>query len=351
MALRYFKEKCPLLHVIGAGSLLEFTLQKTENFSFPVGRVQFIYVRPLSFKEYLIANNTLHYPHLLENTTLSNPLPRVAHDQLINYVRQYALIGGMPATIAVFLRTQSFLKAQEMHAILLQTYQNDFHKYATESRTKYLEILFQRIPNLIGQQFKYSKIDAEINPRDLKPALDSLEKAGILHCIHATSGAGIPLKFHQNERKFKTLFLDVGLIQQVNQINAEKIWTDDLTQINAGMMAEQMVGQELIAYGEPYEERQLFFWEREQKDSDAEVDYLITVDSLIIPIEVKAGKQGKLRSLKLFIKEKNSPLGIRISQQPLSYEDNILSIPFYLIDQIPRLVRLLLSQQQSPRRE
>ena len=161
--------------------------------------------------------------------------------------------------------------------------------------------------------------------------------------VHATSAAGIPLKFHQNDKKFKLLFLDIGLIQQTNQIEPEKIWTEDLTQINAGMMAEQFVGQELLSYGEFYEEKQLFFWEREQQGSEAEVDYVIAVGSQIIPIEVKAGKLGKLRSLQLFMKEKKSPFGIRISQAPLSYQNKILSVPFYMIEQIPRLIKKILN--------
>jgi predicted AAA+ superfamily ATPase len=338
MSLRYFKEKWPLLHVIGAGSLLEFTLED-QDFSFPVGRVQFIYVRPLSFKEFLLANNTVHLPGLLEKTSLKNPIEDVVHDHLIKYVKQYYLVGGMPAAISVFLKTKSFLKSREMQAIILQTYQNDFGKYAKKNELGYLQLLFEKIPNLIGQQFKYSKIDGEANSRELKKALRLLGQAGILHQVHATSAAGIPLKFHQNEQKFKMLFLDIGLIQQVNQIDPEKIWTEDLTQINAGMMAEQFVGQELLSYGEFYEEKDLFFWEREKSGSTAEVDYIISIGTQIIPVEVKAGKSGNLRSLKEFMKEKKSPLGIRISQSPLSHENNILSIPFYMIEQIPRLVK------------
>lgn len=337
MALRYFKEKSPLLHVIGAGSLLEFTLQD-EDFSFPVGRGQFVYVRPLSFKEFLIANDTLHLPNLLENLSLEKPIDQVVHDHLIKYVKQYYLIGGMPAAIAAFLRTKSFLKSREMQAIILQTYQNDFGKYAKKSEVRYLKLLFEKVPNLIGEQFKYSKIDSEVNSRELKKALHLLSKAGIIHAVHATSAAGIPLKVHRNEQKFKVLFLDIGLIQQVNQIDAETIWTEDLSQINAGMMAEQFVGQEFLAYGEYYEEKELFFWGRDKQGSSAEVDYVITYKSHIIPVEVKAGKSTKLRSLKMFMEEKKSPLGIHISQNSLSYEDNILSVPFYMISQIPRLL-------------
>ncbi len=336
MALRYFKEKMPLLHVIGAGSLLEFTLEDAD-FSFPVGRVQFIYVRPLSFKEFLIAKNS-RLSNLIENSSLDQTINSTIHDHLITFVKQYFLIGGMPAAIAVFLKTESFLRSREMQAIILQTYQNDFGKYAKKSEHKYLQLLFEKIPNLIGQHFKYSKIDSETSSRELKKAVHLLEQAGILHRVHATSASGIPLKFHQNEQKFKLLFLDLGLIQQVNQIDPEKIWTEDLTQINAGMMAEQFVGQELIAYGEFYEQKELFFWENEKRGSQAEVDYVITDGTQIIPIEVKAGKTGRLRSLKQFIKEKKSPFGIRICQSPLSYQDQILNVPFYMIEQIPRLI-------------
>ncbi len=145
-----------------------------------------------------------------------------------------------------------------MQAIIWQTYKNDFGKYAKKEMHKYLRTVYEKTPNLIGQQFKYTKIDPEVQSKDLKKALTLLKWAGLLHSVHATSAAGLPLKFHQNEHRFKILFLDIGLIQQVNQIDPEKIWSEDLTQLNAGMMAEQFVGQELLAYGEHYEERDLF---------------------------------------------------------------------------------------------
>lgn len=336
--MRYFKEKMPTLHLIGAGSLVEFAFQKGEH-SFPVGRVEFLYVKPLSFNEYLIANDAFKLPKLLTDTSVQNPIPDVVHDLLIKYVQQYFLVGGMPAAIAAYLRTNSFLKTQEIHAILLNVYQSDFNKYAKESQHKYLRLLFEKIPALIGTQFKYSKIDPDAKPKDLKIALEMLVDAGIVHRVFATSASGIPLKAHQKPNKFKTLFLDIGLINQINQVEPQKIWEEDLTQINSGVLAEQFVGQELLAYSEFYQQRDLYFWEREQQGSEAEVDYLFPSGSHIIPIEVKAGAAGKLRSLRLFLEEKKSPFGIRISQAPLSYRNNILSIPFYLIEQLPRLIK------------
>lgn len=337
-AIRYFKEKMPLLHVIGAGSLLEFAFQKGE-YSFPVGRVEPVYVRPLSFQEYLIANNALQLPKALEQASLASPLSKAIHEHFSKLVRQYFLIGGMPAPISIFLKTQSFLKAQEMQAIILEVYQSDFSKYAKERDHKFLRVLFEKIPLFIGQHFKPAKLDPEAKTADLRKAFASLAKAGIVLPVYATSGAGIPLKAHQKENSLKALFLDIGLIQQVHQVDKEKIWTEDLTLLNAGALAEQFVGQELLALGEIYQTKDLFFWEREKQGSEAEVDYLITVGSNIIPIEVKAGKTGKMRSLKLFLEEKKAPLGVRISQSPLSLENKILSIPFYMVSHIDRLVQ------------
>jgi uncharacterized protein len=337
-ALRYFKEKKPLLHVIAAGSLLEFTLEE-EDFSFPVGRVQFIHMKPLSFQEFLLAQNTLHLPRLIETASLQKPIEEDVHIHLMQYVKQYFLVGGMPAPISVFLKTKSFLKSREMQAVIWQTYRSDFGKYAKKGMQKYLQAVYENVPNLIGQQCKYAKIDPEAQSKDLRKALTLLKHAGLLHAVHATSASGLPLQFHQNKQKFKMLFLDIGLIQQVNQIDPEKIWSEDLTLLNAGMMAEQFVGQEILAYGEPFEEKNLFFWDREKAGSEAEIDYVITEGSQIFPIEVKAGTIGRLRSLRIFMEEKKSPLGIRISQAPLSFQNKVLSIPFYMIKEIPRLIR------------
>jgi len=171
--------------------------------------------------------------------------------------------------------------------------------------------------------------------------------AGLIHLIVASSASGIPLAAQIKSKKFKTLFLDVGLLERALQVDPNLIMNNELIHIHRGALAEQFVGQELLAYADFFKNEKLFFWEREKKPTSAEVDYIITVDQHIIPIEVKAGAQGHLKSLLQFMKEKHSPLGIRISQHPLSLKDNILSVPFYLIEQLPRLIKLCIAQRPS----
>ena len=271
-ALRYFKEKLPTLHVIAAGSLLEFVLHEGK-FSFPVGRVQFMYLRPLSFVEYLSAQNQHRLIDYLDNLEIAQPTDEAIHQLLLNYLRQYFLIGGMPAPVLSFVEEHSFLDCQRIMNGLLDTYRSDFGKYATKTQHKYLEIFFNKGPGLIGQHFKYSHVNPDLRSRELKVALEQLGWAGLMARIHATSGSGIPLSAHTKENKFKLLFLDLGLLNCANKIDLQSIWDTNLTHLNAGAQAEQFVGQELLAYSDFYSNTSLYYWERDKKGSMAEVDY------------------------------------------------------------------------------
>ncbi len=339
-ALRYFKEEMPELHVIGAGSLLEFVLNDAE-FRMPVGRIQFLHLRPLSFGEYLDASGDEKLRKHLETVSLNNPLQGVIHQALYVRIREYLALGGMPAVVREYLETKNFLRCQEIQTAILTTFRNDFGKYAKHTQHKYLQAIFARAPGLIAQWFKYSKLDPDTPARTLKNALDKLRDAGLIILVHATSGVGLPLNTHENPKKFKLLFLDVGLVKRACNLDLEVLFKNDLMLINEGALAEQFVGQELLAYLGKEDMNTLFFWIREEKNSSAEVDYLAAIGSQVIPIEVKAGAIGSLRSLKLFIEEKKAAFGVRISQLPLSYSDQVLSIPFYLIEQLPRLIKSL----------
>lgn len=343
VALRYFKEKMPNLHVIGAGSLLEFALV-SGKFSFPVGRVQFMYLYPVSFLEFVLALDGQEAIDQLNGVTLDRPFDEVTHKRFIHKTKEYFVTGGMPAVVSEFQNTRSFLKQRRIQDLLLATYQADFSKYATEAEQKYLRILFEAIPSQIGQHFKYASIDPHIKSRELKQALDQLKMAGLIHFILSSSASGIPLSTQVKSKKFKTLFLDLGLMQRALQVDPEVLLSNELIHIHRGALTEQFVGQELISYTDCFREEKLFFWEREHVSSSAEVDYIITINQMIIPVEVKAGAQGHLKSLMQFMKEKNSLLGIRISERPLEYRDGILSIPFYLVKQIPRLVKMVIAR-------
>jgi uncharacterized protein len=338
MALRYFHEQMPDLHVIGASSLLDFTL-RSEDFRMPVGRIQYLFLRPLSFSEFLTAVGEQTLTEYLSTLTLTTVVPEAVHGKLLSLIRAYLLTGGMPAVVEEYLRAPQQTTYQRVATALLQTYRDDFGKYANRVKHPYLQRVFDSAPRLVGQRYKYAQVDREVRSRELKDALSLLVRAGVLAQIHATSGAGLPFAALSKETLFKILFLDVGLMQRACGLDATIATATDFLAINAGAVAEQFVGQELLAYSAPYEDAALFFWFREKRGSQAEVDYLHSTDGVVIPVEVKAGKTGRLRSLKQFMDEYNSSLGVRISQAPLSYAERILSVPLYAIGQLPRLIR------------
>jgi len=336
--LRYFKEKMPELHVIAAGSLLEFTLN-APDFRMPVGRIQSLYLKPLSFYEYLAATGNDQWLNYLKNITLEEPFDELLHQKLMDRLKEYLLLGGMPAVLQSFLQHGSYQLCQEKQAALLETYRGDFGKYAKHTDHKYLQLLFAKAPGLIGQTIKYSSIDQNVQSRDLKRAIHLLTCAGIIHPVFSTQASGLPFSTTQRDNKFKLLFLDVGLVQYTTRLSADILLASDVLLLNRGMLAEQFVGQELLMMMPAYERADLYYWEREKVGSMAEVDYVINVGSTILPLEVKSGKTGRLKSIQVFLNEKNSPLGVRISQHPLSYERNILSLPLYMIAELKRFVK------------
>jgi uncharacterized protein len=330
-SLRYFKEKLPELHLIAAGSLLEFAIHES-NFSFPVGRVQFAKLYPLSFGEYLVARGDSALRENLQLFDCGSPPPLALHNHLIDRVKEYFIIGGMPAAVQAFLKTRSFMEVKYVQKALWDAFESDFGKYAKKSQRHHLKKIFEAMPRLLGDHVKYSRIDPALpNPaRDMKQAIEHLRLAGLLHPISATSAGALPLLAGLKETIFKLLCLDIGLVEQVMNVDPQN------PGLMTGPLAEQFVGQELLATSDPLLDGELFFWTRDQ--GSAEVDYLFVHQGIVYPVEVKAGKAGKLKSLHLFIREKKAPFGIKISQEPLKWEKDILSVPFYLTTQLSRLI-------------
>ena len=339
-ALRYFKEKMPDLHVIGAGSLLEFTLNDAD-FRMPVGRVQSIYLKPLSFKEYLVGRGDTQLREWIEKINLNSKVETVVHERLLKLVQEYMVLGGMPAVLQSYFTEHDTGQCMNIQTALLHTYRQDFGKYANKSDHRFLQRIFERVPGLIGETFKYSKVDPEMRSRDLKEALYLLQKAGLIYPVYSTSAAGVPLASLINEKKFKVLFVDIGLVTRAGKLDAELLLNQDVLLVNRGMLAEQFVGQELLAYASRFDDESLYFWAREERSSMAEVDFVTTVGAKIIPIEVKAGTTGHLKSLKMFVEEKKSIVGVRLSQHPLSLLDGVLSLPLYMVGEVSRLVEAI----------
>ncbi len=193
----------------------------------------------------------------------------------------------------------------------------------------------------LGKQIKYTSIDPDFKARDIKFAMDSLSYAGVIQRVFASNAAGLPLSATINEKKFKLLFLDVGLVSKLTGV-APHMLQEGIHLMNKGSLAEQFVGQELLAYQNPYDKAEIVYWARDKVGSQAEVDYLFTHGNTIIPVEVKAGSTGRLKSLHNLMTEKPLPIGIHVSHQPLALKGKILSTPFYMIGELDRLLRDLI---------
>ncbi|MCK5796022.1 MAG: AAA family ATPase [Deltaproteobacteria bacterium] len=351
-SLRYFYERMPGLHVIAAGSLLDFALASRE-LSMPVGRIEYLHLGPMSFEEFLLALDKAHLRKFLQQFELNQPCPKAMHSELMRIVRQYLIVGGMPASVGAFV-AGDHLEAEAERQSILSTYRDDFAKYASQVNQVRLEKLFVKVPRLVGSKFMYSRVDREERARDLGRALSLLCQARVVHRVHHTAANGIPLGSEVNDKVFKILFLDVGLMARASGLSmADLLSSDDVTLINSGAVCEQYVGQHLLYAGQAYEEPSAFCWIRQKRSASAELDYVIAVGETIIPVEVKAGKTGSLKSLQVFLAQKRYPLGLRFNSDFPSLVDaeakvralpnwpfRLLSLPFYLVGQTRRLVRL-----------
>lgn len=337
-ALRYFAEEMPELHVVAAGSLLEFVLED-KAFSFPVGRVQVMNLGPLTFAEYVLAKEEDALVDLLQNMHIGDVVSDGVHQKLLKLVREYMCVGGMPGVVSTFLKTGSYLEVKRRQSAILDLYVLDFGKYATRHAAhSHLKKLFERSPDLVGKHFRFSKIDPDCaNPaRDYREALNRLRQARLLLPVYFSQGNALPLRAEKNEKKLKIFLLDVGML--VFGLGWEDLGHSNASPLSRGIIAEQFVAEELTALQDPFIDRGLYYWENPKPRSTAEIDFLININQQIVPIEVKSGKTGTLKSLKQFIQTKGKPLGVRISERPLSIENGILSVPFYLIGQLARLL-------------
>lgn len=341
VALRYFYEEMPSLHVISAGSLLDFMLE-SENISMPVGRVQYMYLYPLSFYEYLEANNKQGLLKWIRSMNLRDEYD-ASLDTLCNEeLKTFFYLGGMPELVNDYVKGTNISELISLQHSILSSYRDDFGKYAKRAQLKYLEETLQGLPKLIAQKFIYSKINSDTKSTNIKDALNLLVKAKVAHKIKRANATGLPLEAGASDRHFKAIMLDVGLMQNLLGVSDEIMLSKDMHSIASGALAEQFVGQELLANAPCIEDRKLFYWEREDKSDAAEIDYLIAVGSKQIPVEVKAGHRGKLKSLKYFMEHFNCPLGLRISTNRVDLKDGILSLPLYAVAEIPRLVQAAL---------
>lgn len=342
--LRYFYEERPDLCVIAAGSLLEFLL-KDHSFSMPVGRIEYLHLGPMTFEEFLEARGEDGLKRFLAGFCLGDEVPLPIHLRLMEQIRTYFVTGGMPESVKTFLE-DSWEACEAVKKNLVTTCEDDFSKYRHRVPDARLRKVFQKMPRLIGEKLKYARIDPMEPAKDIARALDLLCLARVGYRVHHSAANGVPLGAEINPKFFKLLFLDVGLVSSVcglNRVDFER--EKDLNLVNQGRLTEQFVGQHLLYDGPPFQGPELYYWAREKKNAAAEVDYVTSVGSRIVPVEVKSGKSGTLRSLHLFLKEKKLSLGVRFNSEPPSVlkEDGttLVSLPFYLVGQWSRLLGAL----------
>ena len=340
-SLRYFYENIPDLHVIAAGSLLDFSVEKV---GIPVGRVESLYVYPMSFLEFLLATeNDILVQEVLSHC-VEEPISKPVHNKILSILGEYLAIGGMPGVVECWKETKDPSRCFALHHSLIDTYRQDFVKYAKKFQIKYVDAIFTNIPQQIGKKFRYSGIDGNYRKRELAPALDLLVTAGIAHKVTHSSGNGIPLGANINPECYKIIFLDVALSQAILGLDLEAWFLNPMQQfVNKGEIVESFVGQEILAYANVHAKKQLFYWQRNAPSSSAEVDYLIQKGEKIIPVEVKSGSGKTLRSLHLFLKSHpNTSFGIRFSTQNYSRHESIESFPLYAVAAIFKVKDLFL---------
>ena len=341
-ALRYFKEKLPALHVIAAGSLLEFSL---KDHSFPVGRIEFAHLFPLNFAEFLQAKRREDLLARISKMSPERPPDRATHDMLLEECATFSLLGGMPEVVKTFVDGGTLDECQALQQVILATYREDFYKYASRAKIEYLRKTFDNAPRLLGQKFKYSNIDREARSRELGEALNLLVDAGLVYKATHTAATGVPLSAQEKPEKFKVYFVDSGLCARILGIRLADILSPQstLNHLTTGGLAEQLVAQELVSLTPPNHRPALHYWHREAKSAKAEVDFIFEQGQQLIPIEVKSSTGGSMKSLHLFMAEKSAYISaaVKISSASWSQQGKVLNLPFYAVHAIVSTAKLI----------
>lgn len=350
MALRFFKEDYPGLHVIAAGSLLEFTLQELPTFG--VGRIHTLFMYPMTFDEFLNANNENGLISMKRQADSQHPLDAAFHEKLIEYFRIYLLVGGMPEAVLAWIKTHNFNQCSHIQEDIILTYEDDFSKYKKRVSPDLLRTTLHGICHQPGEKITFKQISADYRSSQIREAVRLLTLAGLVIPVIATSGNGIPLDAEANEKNMKILLLDSGLLLSVLQLEenlaqhlVELIMTgspQDL--VNKGGLVEMVAGLELLRNKPCVQRQKMFYWEK-SGNSIAEIDYLDTFHLKVTPIEIKSGTQGGMKSLWQFMREKRLTEAIRCSFEnfgEFTYTDpqadnakrHISIIPLYALENL-----------------
>ena len=335
--LRYYKEEMPQLAVIAAGSMLETLLGK--NITFPVGRVEYKVLRPVSFEEFLLASGREDL--IQELTTI--PMRTVAHEACLRLFHTYALLGGMPEVIQHYLKHKDITALGEIYDSLLRSYLDDAEKYAkSPKQLQLIRFAIQQALIHAGKRVSFQRFgNANYSSTEISEVLNALQKTHLLHVIYPTTGYGLPMEEDRNKTP-RLQFLDSGLINYSVGLQKELIGTKDLNTIYQGKLIEHLVGQELLA-SQTLTLKGLSFWIREKSQSSAELDFIYSFQGKVIPVEVKSGATGTLKSLQLYLDNARINYAIRFYAGKIMLDKHntqsgkkfyLLSLPYFLVSKI-----------------
>ena len=312
MALRYFKEDYPELHVIAAGSLLEFALEELPSFA--VGRIRSLYMYPFSFDEFLLAQGLDALVEFKRNASSVKPLFEGIHQQLRDQLRSYYLVGGMPAAVAEWVENKSYLSCMRVHNDILDTYQDDFSKYKKRVSPVLLRKVLRSVALQAGNKFVFAQVADDIRSTQIKDALHLLTLAGLVIPVKHSDANGLPLGAEEKENYIKYLFLDLGLMQtMLSTPAADILLSSDVDFVNKGAASEMFAGLELMKYQDCFRKAEMYYWQTASRNGNAEIDYLQVKDGRIVPVEIKASTSGSMQSLWLFMRKKHLSQAVRCS--------------------------------------
>lgn len=312
MSLRYFKEDYPDLHVIAAGSLLEFTLEELPSFG--VGRIRSLYMYPFSFDEFLAAQGFDAIVDYKRKGSTANPMPEAIHNKLTEQLRSFYLVGGMPAAVTEWIETKSYLECIRVHNDILDTYQDDFSKYKSRVSPTLLRKVLRSVALQAGTKFVFRQVADDVHSSAIKEALHLLTLAGLIKPVTHSDGNGLPLGAEENGSYTKYLFLDLGLmLTMLGTPAAEVLLASDVDIVNKGAASEMFAGLELMKYHDCFQKTEMYYWQNLSRGANAEVDYLEAKDGKVLPVEVKAGTRGSMQSLWLFLRKKGIAKAVRTS--------------------------------------
>ncbi|MDL2297048.1 AAA family ATPase [Bacteroidales bacterium OttesenSCG-928-B11] len=326
-SLKYFYEQTPEYHIIAAGSLLGVAINR-QQYSFPVGKVNEINMYPLDFEEFLWAMGKNKLAEEIRNHYRKNEtMPEALHEAALELYQKYFIIGGMPEVVAQFIETNSFIKIQSIQHDILNEYIADMAKYADPATSIKIRACYNSIPAQLAKEntkFQYKVVQRGGTATIFGEAIEWLVYAGIVLKCQRLEHGFIPINAYVDLINFKLYMGDIGLLTLRSEIPLQAILSSiEIDNTFLGAMTENYVAQVFAA-----KEYKSYYW---QSDGKAEVDFVIQIDGVVIPIEVKKGKRNRSKSLGVFIEKYRSPYAIRISKKNFGFENGIKSVPLYAV--------------------